>query len=146
MSIKPKKWFSDQDVLKFLCPNTPFTTNPNEKVTVEEFIEYVRNDPELAYFRIEHPAYGFIGHIGLDSIDLNYMSFFTGCVIGEKKYWGKGIGTTAEKMVLSRAKELGFKSAKASVHEDNIVSISILTKQLGMGISEGNQVNFTKAL
>ena len=32
-----KKWFSDPDVLRFLHPNTPFTTNRNVKVPVEEF-------------------------------------------------------------------------------------------------------------
>src|SRR3989338_1162606 len=101
------------------------------KFRLKNFIKYVCDDPGIAYFRIEHPAYGFIGHASLSTINLDDMSFSAGYVIGEKKYWGEGIGTNVEKMVLNRTKELDFKTAKASAHKDNIASISILTKQFG---------------
>lgn len=141
-----KKWFSDPEVLKFLHPNTPFTTDPDNKVSIEEFIKFVCDDPGIAYFRIEHPAYGFIGHISLSAINLNDMSFSEGFVLGEKEYWGKGIMTTVDQMILGRAKNLGFKTAKAIAILDNTASIKILTKQFGEGIKDGNHINFRKSL
>ncbi|MFH0973094.1 MAG: GNAT family N-acetyltransferase [Patescibacteria group bacterium] len=143
---KYKEWFSDPEVLKFLHPNTPFTKDPSKKVSVEEFIRYICEDPGSAYFRIEHPTYGFVGHISLSSINLNNMSFSEAYVIGEKQHWGKGIMTTVDTMILNRAKGLGFKTAKAIAISDNTASIKILTKQFGEGIREGNHINFTKAL
>lgn len=143
---KYKKWFSDPEVLKFLHLNTPFTKDQSKKVSVEEFIKYICDDPGSAYFRIEHPEYGFIGHTSLSAINLGDMSFSLAGIIGEKQYWRKSIGTVVEKMISKRAKELGFRTVKAVAFPTNEASIKILTKRFGRGKVEGNLVNFTKAL
>src|SRR5438067_13116984 len=66
-----EKWLSDPDVIKYLYPNIPFTTDPERKVSPQEFVRYMRDNPRFAFFRIQHPQYGFIGHASLNGIDTN---------------------------------------------------------------------------
>jgi RimJ/RimL family protein N-acetyltransferase len=125
-----EKWFSDPDVLRYLHPNTPFTTDSQVRVPVPEFVNYVVESNTDAYFRIEHPEFGSLGHSSMTGIDLNSMSFRRGCVIGEKQHWGKGIGTFVGKMLLAHAENLGFQLVRAGTNANNVASLKNLRRHM----------------
>ncbi|QQS44679.1 GNAT family N-acetyltransferase [Candidatus Roizmanbacteria bacterium] len=137
-----EKWFSDQDVTRYLHPNTPFTTDPNQRVSAKEFVDYMTASPEFAFFRIIHPRHGFIGHVSMNGINLDEMSFERAITIGEKQYWGQGIGSAVGSIILNHAKELGFRVARASTKVDNTASLRNLTRQYGPGKPNGDYIDF----
>ena len=69
----------------------------------------------------------YIGNIQLT--DINQEEAFSHMFIGEKKYWGKGIGTKAKKLLLNYAKQhLSIIRIKAVVKRKNLASIRSLEK------------------
>ncbi|MCB9802008.1 MAG: GNAT family N-acetyltransferase [Pseudomonadales bacterium] len=114
---------------RYLHPNTPFVGDPSICVDIASWIAHLVRDNRFAYFRIEHPMYGFIGHSAMNDISLEDMSFSRACVIGESSCWNKGIGGQVGEMLLDHAKMLGFKTVTASAHKDNIASVKNLRKQ-----------------
>ena len=58
-----------------------------------------------------------IGHIAL--IAKSGRWFETQIVIGEKKFWNKGYGTKAMKLLLEKAKQLGIKKIFLDVNPGN---------------------------
>jgi len=85
------RWFNDEEVCKHLLPQTPKT-----KEKIKEWILATIKDKSCDYysiFLIKEKKY--LGHIGLKKIDLIRKQAEIGVVIGEKKYWRKGVATTA---------------------------------------------------
>ncbi len=137
-----EKWFADLEVFRYLATNTPYTVDRNTKVAVSEFIRYTVESPMFAFFRIEHPQYGFIGHVSMNGIALDDMIFERAITIGEKQYWRQGIASTVGNMILKHAKELGFKKVMASTSEKNEGSKKNLTNQFGEGTVQAGRVRF----
>ena len=68
-----------------------------------------------------------IGYV--DLADIRYGTAELGIAIGEKSFWGKGIGTAAATKLLSYAKEtLGITKVFAETHKTNIRSRKMLQK------------------
>jgi len=63
-----------------------------------------------------------IGHIALVKRKNNWYE--TQIVIGEKKYWGKGYGTKAIKLLLKKAKKLGISKIYLEVRPTNTRAIA----------------------
>ncbi len=78
---KYKNWFADADILKHLYPNTPFISNPSEKVSVEEWCEWMASLPYAYLITLDEKA---IGHIAIYVKDENRSIGCIGIVIGEK--------------------------------------------------------------
>lgn len=55
-----QRWFADPSVRRYLHPNTPFVGDPSICVDIASWIAHLVRDNRFAYFRIEHPMYGFI--------------------------------------------------------------------------------------
>lgn len=115
-------WFSSEEVVKF-------SDNQYLKFTLESQKQYVYeciNDKEKALFGLflegEH-----IGNIILKNISSFHKRAEIGYFIGEKKYWGKGFGKKAVKLIISKAKnEFKLNKLYASTVKDNIGSIKVL--------------------
>lgn len=142
-----ESWFNDPDVIKYLRKNTPFTTDPDTQVSCGEFQRHMANDPFQAYYSIfPDNRSKAVGHVSLNGIDYDKLSFSIGVVIGEKEWWNKGLASKVVNMVISRAQELGFRIAKADCYENNIASVRLLEKIFGPGKSDGQCVYFEKNL
>lgn len=95
------KWFSDPDVLRTL--NVDF---PISEVGTRHWLHNVSRDETRRDFVIclnesERP----IGYAGLVNIDLRHGKAETYLGIGEKEYWGQGLGTEAKELQLEYAFE-----------------------------------------
>jgi RimJ/RimL family protein N-acetyltransferase len=129
-----ERWFNDPEVRKFLHENTPFTDNPERRVSSHEFVEYMFNSPKNAYFKIwSIDGKKYIGLASMHNVDYEDKSFTAGLVIGEADYRGKGYGTEISQMAIERAKEIGFKNISASVHIQNEPSLRLTSKTTGGG-------------
>ena len=142
-----KRWFADPYVRKGLYPATPFLPHdPSTRVSVGEFIEYFTNSPNFVYFRILYPDggdYRYIGHISMNDIDVDTMRFSVSITIGEKEFWGKGIGRMVEEKLLENAKRLGFRTVYEDTPIRNRASQSIHRRVFGQnGINRGDIVHF----
>jgi hypothetical protein len=148
LSKKIRGWFRDPEVMKYQHSNSPYTDNPNRRVTEGEFLEYFAKHPNFAYFVI-YPTAG-SGPIGIacyQVIDWKEMSFNRAILIGDTSEWNKGIGGRVGKMMMDKAKELGFKVAKSWTFEENVASAKNLKKHFGLPVSiNGNELEFEQKL
>lgn len=96
------KWFSDQEVNKFVGQQT--ISLKQERV----YILKSKTRKAAKVFAIETAAGIHIGSIGLHRIDNKNRSAEYGIIIGDKKFWGKGYGRAASDLILA----YGFKSLK----------------------------------
>tara|TARA_Y100000589_G_scaffold176518_1_gene167359 strand:+ start:401 stop:892 length:492 start_codon:yes stop_codon:yes gene_type:complete len=117
-------WFSSKEVIKF-------SDNQYSNFTLESQKQYVYeciNNEKKALFGLftegEH-----IGNIILKNICSFHRRAEIGYVIGEKKYWGKGFGKKAVKLIIYKAKnEFKLNKLYASTVKENIGSIKVLEK------------------
>jgi len=112
------KWWKDKELIKL----TSGIYEENDK-TLEDYFSDMLNSANNNYYIIifDNKAIGNISLIQKDS-----ATFETQIVIGEKEYWGKGIGTTAVKMALDIAfNKLGYASGYLEVRPDNQRAINL---------------------
>jgi len=128
-SEKYEEWFDRSkhaEEMKYQHKNTPYTTNPRNKVGIPEFIDFMARSPHNVMYKIVHPEYGFVGHVSLNGINYKDMSCWLGYHIGSKEMWGKGIGKNAVKEILAYLKKTGFKTVYSWSDSSNMASIKIL--------------------
>lgn len=69
-----------------------------------------------------------VGAVGLKKIDyINHSAEYFG-YIGEKKYWGKGIGTQMLSFAIDEARKLDVKKLELHVSDDNTRAIALYNK------------------
>lgn len=97
-----QRWDTDPEVQKYLPE--PF----NEPVSDEEQLSYLKEclaEEDGAYWTIVFSETGeVIGTVSLSDINMHHGTAEINMVIGEKQYWGKGIGTEAVAGVLEYGK------------------------------------------
>lgn len=88
-------WINDLEVNKYL---------ETKEVTMKELKRYVQNqinDPNSIFFGIfDINNNRHIGNLKLSEIDRKKKKAVFSMVIGNKEYWGKGIGTEATKLAI----------------------------------------------
>lgn len=93
------RWMNDPEVYRYL--NTFF---PAYELDEERWIEKVADEKEhhvqLAMVTVEGTH---IGNMGLHRIHWKDRVAWSGAVIGEKEYWGRGFGTEAKMLLLNHA-------------------------------------------
>ena len=95
----------------------------------EEWFQNAVTDNSRHDFIIETLDGEPIGTIGLIGINHLHQIAECYCVIGEKKYWGNGIGTIVHSLLLKWAfDELGLYKIWATIHTDNPAIIKIVEK------------------
>lgn len=93
-------WLNDADVTRYM----QMRFSPPNMIDLKKYYESVKCRNEARMFAIvkkdgdEH-----IGNIKLDHIDPYHKFADLGIIIGEKKYWGKGYGQEACKLLLKYA-------------------------------------------
>jgi RimJ/RimL family protein N-acetyltransferase len=109
-----EKWDEDSDVSKYREPYNPAAP----KLESINFGIYIgENKSQL------------IGSIDISSIDLKNNHAEIGMAIGDKNYWGKGIGTESVKLILNYCfVTLNLNKVYLDVWEDNIRAIKCYQK------------------
>ena len=91
-------WLNDPVVNKFL---------ETKKATVEELKQYIKEkkeNPNCLFFGIFLKGNNkHVGNIKLEPIKFNNKKATLGILIGNKNYWGQGIGTEATKLLVNYA-------------------------------------------
>ena len=112
-------WLNDPDVNIHLHPS-----HREKKTTIEDLKKYIHdknNNGDCCFFGIfmnENDKH--IGNIKLEPIDFNNRKATFSMMIGDKDYWGKGIGTVATKMMLEYGlKKLNLKTVDLRVSSLN---------------------------
>lgn len=124
MTTKYAGWLNDPEVNQFLCVG---------RIPVDiEKIENL-NDDHTVFFAIllqdGDGGYIHIGTTSLNSIDWINRKGEIGYMIGDKRFWGKGLATEVVQLVSDYAlKRLNLHKVEAGVVEGNIGSIKVLEK------------------
>ncbi len=119
------RWMNDQDVHHF----TEQRFKKHSKSDIKNFVlEKENSKTEFLYgiFLIKNKAH--LGNIKLGPINFQHLTADISYFIGEKSFWGKGIGTLAIKKIILIAKEKGLKKLKAGSYSTNFASQKILIK------------------
>ena len=128
-------WFSDSEVTKF-------SDNQYREFSLDTQISYVEgciNDNNIDLYGIFDGS-RHIGNIIIDLTDKLHRRAEISYVIGEKKYWGKGIASKAIGLIVKCAKEkYSLHKLTAGCAEKNVGSIKAL-KANGFSI-EGTRIS-----
>lgn len=100
------RWLRDEEVTKLLLDDN---TKPPPSVRSEKkYIIEKNKDAASAQFSINTLDGVHIGAVGLNKIDYQNRKAVFGIFIGDKKYWGQGMGTEASHLIL----DFGFRKLK----------------------------------
>ena len=112
------KWANDQEVTNYMITGL----KPSIKDNMVDLYERTRNSGEEVVFSIvEKENDGLIGLVGLYRIDTQIRSAEFRIIIGEKEYWGKGIGTECCKKIIDYGFEsLNLNKVWLGVNEENV--------------------------
>ncbi len=126
-------WFSDSEVNSF---NTHWKS-PSTLSQLESFVHSLINDSSKqvwAIYSLRDSIH--IGNISLQLIDHFNQTAELAFLLGEKKYWGKGYGADAARLVMEHAfKHLNLQRIYLGCFENNI-GMNKLAMKLGF-VQEG---------
>lgn len=83
------RWFADTEVTRYLATRFPFSMQQEE-----EWFARMGEDRDNLAWAIEADG-AHIGGVGIHRLDWVNGTAITGTIIGEKRYWGQGIGSEA---------------------------------------------------
>jgi len=117
-------WINDSEVNKFL---------DTKKATVGQLRQYIRektrNKNCLFWGIFTNSENKHIGNIKLEPIDWAGKKATLGILLGDKNYWGQGLGTDVVKLTTDYAfKELGLKKVELGVVSENKAAIKCYQK------------------
>jgi [ribosomal protein S5]-alanine N-acetyltransferase len=123
-SDKYAGWLNDPEVNKFLS---------TKQVTLKELEDYIEekfvSDACLFFGIFLKDGDEHIGNVKLEPIDSIKNETTMGIMIGQKKYWGKGIGEEVVNLLFDFAvKKLGIKKMKLGVVSENLAAIRLYEK------------------
>lgn len=107
-------------------------SRPNQHITAEMETEWLRNvlmrKNEKRFAICIAPNQKYVGNIHLSNI-IETTAQYSGLFIGERELWGKGIGTTASKLLVEYAfTDLNIQSLYGFVRKENDASLAMLKK------------------
>ena len=119
------KWRNDPEILRWL-----FSYLPLNKVKQRKWYEKYLNDDTQQTFIIELKEEETpMGTVGLTDIDYKDQRADLTIIIGEKEYWGKGLGEEALDLLVKFAfNEMNLRKIKALVFSDNERAINLYEK------------------
>ncbi|MEK7647005.1 MAG: GNAT family protein [Patescibacteria group bacterium] len=92
------RWVNDPEIREFITSFMPFTEKQEE-----EWLNRLEMNDEDIILGVETKDGILIGSMGIHRINWRDRVAFTGAIIGEKEYWGKGYGTDAKMLLLDYA-------------------------------------------
>lgn len=122
-------WFNDQDV----CRHNSHGRYPMNKAKLEEYYKRVnKSGSDLVLAIITKKGNVHIGNVSLQNIDWVSRSAEFAIIIGEKGFWGKGIGREAADLIIKHGfSSLNMHRIYCGTQEDN-VAMQRLAVYLGM--------------
>ncbi len=110
------EWLRDPEVSHHLGR----TSFPRTEADERRWVEKVAADEANHVFAIEALSGAVIGSIGLHNLDWGRRQAELGIVIGERRYWDRGLGTDAVRALLGFAfDEMGLGRISLTVFDDN---------------------------
>ena len=113
------KWLQDKE----LC--TLINCNPPTKQSQREWYDSLEYKTDYKIFGVTYNDLP-IGVWGLKHITSNDAEYFG--YIGDKQYWGKGIGKELVTFIENKAKSLGIKNVYLNVIASNVRAYKLYTK------------------
>ena len=110
------KWWRDKELLKLTSGILKFISDQE----VDKYFQAILNNKKDYNFMVIANRKT-IGHISLVKRQNNWHE--TQIVIGEKKYWGKGLGSKAIKILIKKAKKNGITKIYLEVRPINLRAI-----------------------
>lgn len=124
---KSIKWRHDDDIWSSVVGPKYFVSSEYEKKWIENTIINSDKNLKLAICLKENDEY--IGNIYLTDIDWKNKNAEYAIMIGEKKYWGKGLGQEAIMLIVIHAfLEMGLIRIQSRYLTSNIASIKAAQK------------------
>ena len=122
-------WLKDKEVIKLICSKELNEGNFDENFISKSIQRFNTKNCE-GYFVHHESAKKFIGTCKLDDIDLIYKKAWDGIMIGDKTFYGKGVGSAVYDILLSYAKNfLKIDYIYSGCNELNKSMIRILKKK-----------------
>jgi len=122
--INKVRWFNDPQVNKTLLLEESLDLNR----TLKWFEEHAGDDARREFI-VESTQGESIGITGLLHINRRHGTAECYCIIGEKAYWGKGIGTEVHKLLVDWGfKNLGLNKIWADIRAENIAIVKVIEK------------------
>jgi len=118
-------WFNDTNVLKYLHHNTPYTTDPQVRVTVKQWCDWMELQPFSYLIYIGNKL---LGHVAIYPDRKNKHKGAVGIVIGVKSYWHKGVAYRSLKKIIEVAHRNSIYELRAYVQLENLASILLFSK------------------
>jgi RimJ/RimL family protein N-acetyltransferase len=116
-------WLNDPEVNRYL---------ETKKASVEELKQYIidkNNSQNCLFLGIFLKDGKHIGNLKLEPIDFKNEKGTLGILIGDKEYWGKGLGTEAVKLLVSWAfNNLKLEEVNLGVISENKAAIRVYEK------------------
>ena len=114
------EWVNDREITQYL--ETGYF--PSDVEAVESYIEEMNGDDDVLFLAIVAAADDtHVGNIKLGPIDWIHRRGDIGLLVGERDYWGEGIGTEAIGLVVRHAFErLNLHKLTAGCYEQNVGS------------------------
>ena len=94
--VNCQRWINDPELRRFLQNTSPITLKKEEEI-LDELTSNLGN----VFLIIETKDGVPIGVMSVIKIDWIHRTAGTGAMIGEKEYWGKGLGTDAKMILLN---------------------------------------------
>jgi len=118
------RWYNNPEVNRTLLLD--------EQLELEKTLEWFdkhKDDKSRREFAVESKDGRPIGITGLIHIDLVHKTAECFCVIGEKEWWGKGIGTEVHRVLVDWGfRELGLDKVWADIKAENTAIIRVIEK------------------
>jgi len=127
------KWLNEPDVTTGLASGT----FPSTLSALQNYVEQKTTDKNTVMLAIcDQESNKHIGNIKLDNFDWVSRTCELGVLIGEKDFWGKGIGSELCKLTIQYAfQQLNLRKILLAVHAHNTAAIKVYEK-LGF-VNEG---------
>ncbi len=119
-------WLNDEETTRGLASGV----FPSTIEDLKRFVESVVSNRNVVMFAIcDNESNEHIGNIKLDQFDWVSRTCELGLLIGNKKYWGRGIGYEVCKLTLEYAfTDLNVRKVSLAVYENNPAAIRLYEK------------------
>ena len=110
-------WYSDKEVTHFLSRGT---LPPNEALLQQDFELLKNQNSDIQFALMDKKSHQLVGIVGLHSINWLSRHAEFRILIGEKAFWGKGLGTEACQLCTAYGFEaLNFNKVWLGVNTEN---------------------------
>lgn len=116
-------WFQDPEVIRY-------SDNQYRRFSLQGQIDYVEtmkgSSDRFLYGIFDEDKH--IGNVVLGPINLHHQRADVNYVVGDRDYWGKGVGTYAVTSAIRLAKDFGLRKVCAGCAKENIGSRKVLER------------------